>query len=222
MEEENIMQEEPHKKKLRRGTVPKLILATLMFVAGITLIVLSLRYDGEEVAKPAENNTTDTNDDISIIGPSEQTIYENVYIFNKELVSEGKQNYDILILRNDSTFVYNYDSAFSSTPIVGSYTVDENNKISFEEKISYGTDNCFYTEGINFRKYTGTKSDDKLIIQNGDESMEFINTYIPNGDAPIYLTDSWYSINPASGVRPEGTTYGNEDDTWLNCNNIEN
>ena len=227
MEENNntvepIQQEEPKKKrKLRRGTIPKLFLALIMFVAGVTLIVISIKYDGNEVQKPEENNTTDLDIGPVVEPPENTTIYENVFIYTKEKTESGKQNYDILILRNDNTFVYNYDSAYSSTPIVGTYKEDGEN-ISFEEKISYGTDDCFYTEGINFQKYTGVKGEDKITITTDGETKEFLNTIIPNGDQPTYITDSWYSINPADGVRPEGTNYGMEDDTWINCNNLEN
>ena len=137
MEENNntvepIQQEEPKKRKLRRGTIPKLILALIMFVAGVTLIVISIKYDGNEVQKPEENNTTDIDIGPVVEPPENTTIYENVFIYTKEKTESGKQNYDILILRNDNTFVYNYDSAYSSTPIVGTYKEDGEN-IYFEE-----------------------------------------------------------------------------------------
>ncbi len=217
-----VIEETPKKRKLKRGTIPKLFLALIMFAAGVALIVISLRYDGNEVQKPVENNNTTVVDDgPEIVPPENTTVYENVYIYDREKTEIGKQNYDILILRNDNTFVYNYDSAYSSTPIVGTYKLD-GDKVSFEEKISYGTDDCFYTEGINFQKYTGVKGEDKITITTDGETKEFINKVIPNGDTPDYITDSWYSINPADGVRPAGTNYGMEDDTWLNCNNLEN
>ena len=207
----------PEKKhRLRRGTIPKLLLSFVLFVAGIALIVYSIRYE-----EPA--NVPDTNE---IVVPDDNTTvtneYAGTYVFNKEKDGNSTLSYDVIVLRDDYSFIYDIDAGTSSAPKVGTYTVLDG-VITLEEKVSYGLEVCFFTEedeNTTLNTHTGTFVDGNLVITKDESTLTFVKDGLSE-----YITvnydDAWYVVNPIDGERPENTLQ-DENETWRNCNNIEN
>ena len=212
--EEIHEEEKPKKRKLRRGTIPKLFLSLILFVSGIALIIYSIRYE-EPVEKPEENNTTIIDDNSTTEG------YVGTYVY-EYMNEENKTTYDVIVLRDDNTYIYDFNASLSSTPIVGNYTVLDGN-ITLEEVVAYGTDSCYYTKANKdkiFNTYTATIDETTITLMKDEKEEAFVKGYIP-ADFEVSYDNAWYSINPENGVRPENATV-DENTSWINCDNIEN
>jgi hypothetical protein len=204
------------KRRLRKGTIPKLLLSILLFIAGVSLIVFSLRYEEPE-DNPPINETPIGDENITPINE-----YAGVYVYNKETNDDGSFAYDVIVLREDYTFIYDIDAGSSSAPKVGIYTVLDG-VVTLEEKVSYGLDVCFFTEedeNTHLNTYTATLEEDNLTITKDETTQVFTKNAQPDG-VVIYYDNTWYVPEPIDGVRPENTTQ-DENETWRNCNNIEN
>ena len=103
---EELQEEKPKKKKLRKGTIPKLFLSLILFVSGIALIVYSIRYE-EPVDEPAENNTTVIDDNSTTEG------YVGTYVY-EYMNEENKTTYDVIVLRDDNTYIYDFNASLTS------------------------------------------------------------------------------------------------------------
>lgn len=211
---EEIQEEKPKKRKLRKGTIPKLFLSLILFVSGIALIIYSIKYE-EPVEQPAENNTTIEEDNSSIYA------YVGTYVY-ESLNEENQTVYDVIVLREDNTYIYDFNASLTSTPVVGNYSIIDGT-ITLEEIVSYGTDSCYYTKANPdkvFNTYTATIDETTITLTKDEKEEAFVKGYIP-ANFEVSYDDAWYSISPENGVRPENST-ATEDKTWINCDNIEN
>lgn len=197
------------KRRLKRGTIPKLLLSFILFAAGIYLIIISLKYDEETVEKPEENITNETPapiETVTVILDANDTVYltgSNETVTDKQL----------LILKGDNTFVYsnNIESVFS--PIIGTYKIN-NGTLTLEEKVKYGSDNCFFKE--NWKDtFTGKIENDTINIKIKDEDLVFNVGELP---ANVNYDPKWYVVNPTNGGKPDET----KDEEWIDCDIIEN
>ncbi len=211
--------EEPKKRKLRKGTIPKLILSVILFVAGVSLIIWSINYEEPE-ENPPENNTTVTDDN-----QTQTDAFVGLYYLSKESAAANSTETDVTdeayILRTDGTFVYVKDTlAEHPTAKVGRYTIT-NGTITLEEIVSYGSDNCFYTpedKDIVFNTYNGTINEQELVVSDGTKETIYTNSYDTNNIQGRF-NETWYVVNPVDGSSPDNST---STDQWTKCDNVEN
>ncbi len=205
--EEPIVESKP-KRKIKIGFILKLLLSFALFAAGIYIIIISLKYKEPEKEKPIENDTVEINETNETIN---QTINsgDKVYLTGTNETIER----ELLILREDNSFVYSNSIDDNIAPVVGTYTI-KGNELKLEEKVKYGSDGCFFKE--NWKDtFTGTISEDKINIKIDDEKLEFSLGELPSN---ILYNDKWYSTNPISGSSPDNESY----DEWIDCDNLEN
>ena len=211
--------EEPKKRKLRKGTIPKLILSVILFVAGVSLIIWSINYEEPE-ENPTENNTTVIDDN-----QTQTDAFVGLYYLSKEVAAANNTDTDVTdeayILRTDGTFVYVKDTtAEHPTAKVGRYTIS-NGTITLEEVVSYGSDTCFYTKDdkdIVFNTYNATINEQELVLNNGMKDIIYTKSYDTNNIQGRF-SETWYVIEPIDGASPDNST---SVDHWTKCDNLEN
>ncbi len=206
--------EEPKKRKLRRGTIPKLILSVLLFVAGILLIIWGIKYDGEE--ELPGNDTNETIDPLPIDDNTTMELEENTKVFLAEKTLQPDEeipDQHLLVLRPDGTFIYSSSVEYGFAPLVGNYSI-KGEDITLDVVVKYGSDACFFKDNWN-KQYKGKYIEDTIDITIEDETILFKVGELPK---TVKYNDKWYVTNPTDGVMPEGSM----EETWIDCDKIVN
>jgi len=209
--EEPMVVEHP-KRRMRKGTIPKLLLSLLLFVGGVALIIFSIKYEAPS-EKPEEENITNETSNETVV---EVILNENDKVYltgSNETTNDTEIDRHLLILKEDNTFVYSNSIKSTFAPVIGTYKVS-NDSITLEEKVKYGSDNCFFKE--NWKGvYTGTYKEDTISIKIKDEKLDFHLGVLPEH---IDYDPKWYIVDPIAGESPEEDS----NDEWIDCDVIEN
>jgi len=126
----------------------------------------------------------------------------------------GEQDFyfDTLHLRSDGTFILSLDNYYASMPSVGVYTINDDNTITLEEKVIYGSDACFYKE--NLHTYTAIiKDDSTLSVTFAKETIDFAKDAVGAEDEDSLL---YYVTDPKDNVAPS-----EKSETWIDCTNMK-
>ena len=197
-----------------------IIIISIVIVVCVVLGVVGL-INNKNTKPNNDNNNNKTNVvENSIVGAyGRKEIY---YTTNEdgsrgETVDEdddGKPDYvtDSLYLREDGSFYLSYNNFNANEPSVGTYSIDKDTKIiTLTETVRYGSDACFYTDGLKI--YKAQIDGNKLSITINYETIILEKDLIPAEDKS---TKAYYVTNPVDGQTAEGWS-----DAWMNCSLLE-
>lgn len=149
--------------------------------------------------------THNTNINVSVGEKSDSITYG--VLKSIKINEEDNTYYDQLYLRSDNSFFMSINSYNLEDIIVGTYFID-GNEITFNNKIRYSNNGCYYEEVGSFK---GELLDYRIKVQYKDEVVEFTKDV---GSDETITNINYYVINPIDKEKPKGLL-----NTWNNCSN---